>query len=319
MEPTSPAIPAPPGPPPAPAPPRKSATLFFLTLVLLFLPGLVAQSLSRAGGIAWSELFVFFLPPVIFAAGSNLRPVALLGLGRPRARELALAALVGVAAFLVANGVMALWSRLLPARVLRLFDVARVFDAPLGERIAIAVVASVLAPVCEETAFRGYLQRTIALRRSPAVAIAISALLFGVLHDPVRFPAVAVLGAVFGWLAWRSGSTWTAIMAHAVNNGLASGFVLAEGVPRGPEAEPPLRAVLFTLGFGALALSALMSAYRVATTPPPATAAVVLVDPGEPSTRFSPARVPDRLWAAAAIGIALLLAMLLAARLGRAS
>lgn len=310
-------LPEPPGPPPAAAPPRKSATLFFLSLVLLFLPGLVAQSLSRAWGLAWSEVFVFLLPPVIAAAGSNLRPGALLGLGRPRARHLVLAALVGVAAFLVANAVMALWMRLLPDRLLRLFDVAKVFDAPLGERLAIAFVASVLAPVCEETAFRGYLQRTLALRRSPAVAIAVAALLFAVLHDPVRFPAVAVLGAVFGWVAWRSGSTWPAITAHAVNNGLASSFVLAQGLPQGPAEEPPLRAVLLMLGFGAVALSLLLSAYRVATTPPPATAAVVLLDPAEPSTRFSPARIPDRLWAAVAVGIALLLAMLLAARLGR--
>jgi uncharacterized protein len=316
LDPSPPALPAPPGPPADPAPPRKSGTLFFLALVLLFAPGLLAQAVSRAGGLAWSEVFVFLLPPIVAAAGSNLRPGALLGLGSVRGRHVVLAALVGAAGFLVANGVMALWIRVLPERVLRTFDVSRVFDVPFREQVAIALIASVLAPLCEEAAFRGYLQRTLALRRSPAVAIGVSAVLFGVLHlDPVRLPALVVLGVVFGWLGWRSGSTWPAVTAHAANNGLASALVLATGLPETPPAEPPLQAVIFTLWLGVAGLVLLLAAYRAATpSPPPPSAAVVLRDAVDPSTRFSLARVPRPLWAAAAIGAVLLLVLVATAR-----
>ncbi len=315
---------APPPQPPAgeaaPEPFRKSGLLFFGTLVLLFGPGLLAQALHPAVGLAWSEAFVFLLPSVAAALGSNLRPVRYLGLSRPSGAHLGLAALVGGAGFLVANAVMALWVRVLPAGWTDRFDVGQLFDAPLGERIAIALVASLLAPVCEEVAFRGYLQRTLAIRRGPAVAVGASALLFAVLHiDPVRFPALVLLGVVFGWLAWRSGSTWTSVMAHAVNNGLASGFALAAGRPD-PGAElPPAGDVARALLAGTLALALLLRAYRNATPVPPVpTAAVALRDPADPSLRFRLARLPQSLWASASVGLTLLALMALLGPAGRA-
>ncbi|BDG01604.1 CPBP family intramembrane glutamic endopeptidase [Anaeromyxobacter oryzae] len=317
MDPTPPALPATPAPPPAPVAPRKSAGLFFLALVLLLLPGLVAQALSRAGGLVWTEVFVFLLPPVVAAVGSNLRPAPLLGLDRPRARHVVLGALVGAAGFLVANGVMLLWARVLPQWVLRAFDVSKVFDAPLAERVTIALVASVVAPVCEEVAFRGYIQRVLALRARAGAAIGASAVLFGLMHfDPVRLPALVLLGAVFGWLAWRAGSTWPAVAAHAMNNGLASGLVLAAGTPDAPAEQVPVVAVLQWLVFGMVSLGLLLRAFRTTTTPAPATDAIARIDPTDQSTRFSVARVPPRLWAFAAAGVALLLAML-AARVAR--
>lgn len=300
-------------PPPGPAPFRKSGLLFFGTLVLLFGPGLLAQSLHPAAGLAWSELFAFLLPAVAAALGSNLRAARYLGLTRARGVHLGLAALVGGAGFLTANALMALWVRLVPEGWADRFDVGRLFEAPLGDRIAIALVATLLAPLCEEVAFRGYLQRTLAIRRGPLVAVAASALLFAVLHlDPIRFPALIVLGLVFGWLSWRSGSTWSSVVAHAVNNGLASIFALASGRPD-PAAElPPAAEVARALAAGVVALALLLRAYRNATpVPPPPTEAVALRDPGDPSVRFRLARLPRSAWAAASLGLTLLAVMAL--------
>lgn len=300
-------------PPPGPAPFRKSGLLFFGTLVLLFGPGLLAQALHPAAGLAWSELFAFLLPAVAAALGSNLRAARYLGLSRARGVHLGLAALVGGAGFLTANALMALWVRLVPEGWADRFDVGRLFEAPVGERIAIALVATLLAPLCEEVAFRGYLQRTLAIRRGPVVAVAASALLFAVLHlDPIRFPALIVLGVVFGWLSWRSGSTWSSVVAHAVNNGLASTFALVSGRPD-PTAELPAAAdVARALATGTVALALLLRAYRNATpVPPPPTEAVVLRDPGDPSVRFRLARLPRSAWAAASLGLTLLAVMAL--------
>ncbi len=303
--------------PSAPAPFRKSGLLFYGTLVLLFGPGLLAQALHPSVGLAWSEAFVFLLPAVAAALGSNLRPVRYLGLSRPSGAHLGLSALVGGAGFLVANAVMALWIRLVPEGWTDRFDVGRLFDAPLGERVAIALVASLVAPVCEEIAFRGYLQRTLAIRRGPAVAVGGAAVLFATLHlDPVRFPALILLGSVFGWLAWRSGSTWTSVVAHAVNNGLASAFALAAGRPEPGADLPPVGEVARALAAGTIALALLLRAYRNATpVPPPPTAAVALRDPGDPSVRFRLSRLPQALWAAASLGLTLLAAMALIASL----
>jgi hypothetical protein len=309
----APPAPAPPfDSPPAPAPPfEKSGLLFFAALLFLFFPGLVAQWLDRTFGLAWSEVFVFLVPSLMAASGSNLDPLRYLGLARPRARELALGALVGGAGFLVANGVMALWARILPRSWLELFDLSQIFDAPLAVQVAIALVASLVAPLCEEVAFRGYLQRTLAIKHGPAVAVPAAALLFGLLHlDPVRFPALVLLGVLFGWLAWRSGSIWPAIAAHATNNGLASALALWAGAPDTQADASTPSDILRALAVGGVALALLLRAFRRATpAPPEPSEGLARRDVRDPSLRFRPWLVPRSLVATAAIGLALLAAL----------
>ena len=213
---------------PSTAPGRREALVFFAVLLLLALPDLFAQAADHVLGLAWSELFTMLLPAAIAAAGSNLRVPSYLGLDRPRAVPIALGALLGGAGFLAANGIMALWVMVLPPQVLRMFpDVGRIFEGPPLTRAVVVLVACLLAPLCEEAAFRGYLQRTLARAVGPAPAIALAALLFALRHlDPVRLPALVFLGALFGWLAWRTGSLWPAVAAHAANNACAVAVTL---------------------------------------------------------------------------------------------
>jgi membrane protease YdiL (CAAX protease family) len=220
--------------------------------------------------------------------------------------------LAGAAGYLFAGSLLSLTQRLFPARIFEAFDPSRLFEGPRSERLALAAVATLLAPACEEIAFRGYLQTTIGLRRGPAAAVAGAALLFALLHmNPVLFPALVVLGAVFGWLAWRARSIWPAVAAHAVNNGITSSLVLAG--PVAPSGPPPLSAVAAAMALGGFALLALGAIYRAVTPdPPPLSGALVLRDPGDPSIRFSPARVPSALAVATFAGAALLAALLAA-------
>lgn len=305
-------------PPPAPPAPQKSALAFFGVVLALFLPGVLAQTLHVFVGLVWSELFVFLLPALVLTTGSNLRAVPYLRLGRVRPATVVLGALCGAAGTLLAMAVMAAAQRVMPRSWIETFDLAKLFDRSLGERAVLALVATLLAPLCEEIAFRGYLQTTILVRRTPAVAIAGSTVLFAIIHlDPVRLPALLVLGSLFGWLAWRSGSLWPAIAAHAVNNGIVSLFALA--APRGAQQveNPPLLAIVGTLAIGAAALAPLLGAFRaVARGPVPPQAAIALRDPSDPSTRFRLRRVPAWLHVAMLVGAQLLLALLVAVRFG---
>jgi len=306
-------------PAPAPAPPSppagKSALAFFGVLLFLFLPGAVAQSVLLPAGLAWTQLFAFLLPAVVVATGSNLRPGAYLKLGPVRPAALLAAAAAGVPAYLVAGATMVAVQRLLPASWVETFDPARLFAGPAWERGLLAAVAVLLAPPCEEIAFRGFVQTSLALRRSPAVAIAGSALLFALLHfDPVRLPAIFLLGTLFGWLTWRAGSVWPAVAAHAVNNAVTSALVFTVGIP---DEQPTAAAVAGTLALGLALLAPAMFAFRAATPrPPPAGAAVVLRDPADPSTRFSPARVPAPLARAALVGLFALALLVIAGTAG---
>jgi hypothetical protein len=57
------------------------------------------------------------------------------------------------------------------------------------------------------------------------MAVIISAILFAAFHlDPFRFVPVLLLGFLLGYLALRSGSVYTSMLSHIINNGLA--FIL---------------------------------------------------------------------------------------------
>jgi membrane protease YdiL (CAAX protease family) len=80
----------------------------------------------------------------------------------------------------------------------------------------------VVAPIVEELLFRGYLQTALTRRMKPWMAIAISSAVFGAIHfQPLAFPILALLGAVFGYLYHRTGSLKVNIALHMANNAFA--------------------------------------------------------------------------------------------------
>jgi membrane protease YdiL (CAAX protease family) len=84
------------------------------------------------------------------------------------------------------------------------------------------VMSAASAGVCEETGFRGYMQRPIELRHGPSPAIVVSSLLFMLLHLTKGWaligmvPIVLGAGALLGLLAWTSGSLIPGIIAHTL-------------------------------------------------------------------------------------------------------
>jgi membrane protease YdiL (CAAX protease family) len=292
----------------APLAGTKSALAFTGVLLALLLPALLAQRGSPVLGLAATQLAVFLLPALAATAGSNLRLAPYLRLRRARPGLVVLGALAGAAGYVTSGAVMAIAQRLLPRGWVETFDIARLFEAPTWERWALAGLAALAAPVCEELTFRGYVQTTLALRRRPGAAIAAGALLFATIHlDPVRFPALLVLGGVFGWLTWRAGSIWPSVAAHATNNGIAAALLLATGPPDRGDV-PTVSQLAGTLALGAVALALFLARYRAATpSPPPASEALSLADPSSPSIAWSPRRVPTALAVAALAAVASLL------------
>ena len=85
--------------------------------------------------------------------------------------------------------------------------------------IALWVVLSITAGICEETIFRGYLQRQfIGWTHSTVVGVVVSGAIFGAAHiygGGKRAVVIAVYGMLFGSLAaWRR-SLKPGMMAHA--------------------------------------------------------------------------------------------------------
>jgi membrane protease YdiL (CAAX protease family) len=81
------------------------------------------------------------------------------------------------------------------------------------------VILAILPSCCEELLFRGALQTALLRGRSPARAIALGSVIFAAYHlDLARFPGQMAAGLGLGWLAWRAGSIWPGVVAHAVTN-----------------------------------------------------------------------------------------------------
>ena len=92
---------------------------------------------------------------------------------------------------------------------------------PMDIVINVLIIA-VLPAICEELCFRGALQRIlIHCTKNPWAGIIITAVLFSALHLQFQgFLPRMFLGIVLGALYWYSGSLWTSILAHFVNNGV---------------------------------------------------------------------------------------------------
>jgi hypothetical protein len=79
---------------------------------------------------------------------------------------------------------------------------------------------AIMAPVVEELLFRGAIQgHMLRIGYSPILAICLSALVFGIVHfNPAQSFFAFLLGLVFGWLYYRTGSVIPGMVAHAINN-----------------------------------------------------------------------------------------------------
>ena len=53
----------------------------------------------------------------------------------------------------------------------------------------------------------------------PAVAIVVSAIIFGVIHaNPAQIFFAFILGLIFGWMYYRTGSILPSVVGHVLNN-----------------------------------------------------------------------------------------------------
>ncbi len=101
----------------------------------------------------------------------------------------------------------------------------RLFEAipdTTGNTILLFVAVAILAPIAEELVFRGFLQNSLMHHMPPFAAIALASVIFAAIHfDFYAFPALAALGAAFGYLYYKTGSLRVNIAMHVINNALA--------------------------------------------------------------------------------------------------
>lgn len=93
----------------------------------------------------------------------------------------------------------------------------------LSRNVLGVLSVAVLAPLLEEVLFRGAIQGLLMrLFGRPWPAIIVAALIFGVFHmNPVQIVYATLLGIIFGWIYYRTGSLLSVIVGHVLNNSFA--------------------------------------------------------------------------------------------------
>ena len=94
---------------------------------------------------------------------------------------------------------------------------------PLLTVVLVTAMASLVSPICEEIAFRGYAQQILESRFSGAVAVILSSLLFMLAHanHGLYWPKLTVyflVGVVFGAIALLTNSILTTLPVHIVGD-----------------------------------------------------------------------------------------------------
>lgn len=80
-----------------------------------------------------------------------------------------------------------------------------------------------LGPIMEEVFHRGIVTRLLLRKYRPWVAIAVSGLIFAIVHlNPAQFIPAFTSGMFYAWLYYRTHSLWPGIVLHVLNNGFAA-------------------------------------------------------------------------------------------------
>lgn len=195
--------------------------LFSLVVIIFLYIGTRVQRWNVNYGVLITEFGLILLPPLLFLLFSRFDVRKVMRINNPGIVNLLL--IFGIMIFsLPVIGVLNLLNFWI---IKQIFGSYEVFQAPIsteswGLLVGIFVIG-VSAGICEEVLFRGVIQR--GLEKFGAVkSIFITAFLFGLMHmDFQRFLGTFILGALLGYMTYKSNSLFSSIFAHFANNSIA--------------------------------------------------------------------------------------------------
>jgi membrane protease YdiL (CAAX protease family) len=98
------------------------------------------------------------------------------------------------------------------------------------EFLAIVIVIAITPAICEEFLFRGFVLSNFEKVTKPAAAIFFSGLLFALFHfHPFNLIPLIILGVYLSFTVYHSGSIYTAIICHFINNFISAVAVYVYG------------------------------------------------------------------------------------------
>ncbi len=203
------------------------ALSFVISIVLGLMPGgmeLYSQPIFQWSYQIAASLFMFTIPFLLVPAmaKTKLRRVFAAGPVRPGLFISLVCLAMGVAA--LGNYGSGLLGQITDSLGIEGADISDLGtpEGPLGFLLML-VGASVVPALVEEFAMRGIVLGVVRQRLGDTLGIFVSAFLFALMHGNVALlPFTFAGGLVFAYITVYSGSIWPAVVAHFINNFLAT-------------------------------------------------------------------------------------------------
>jgi len=203
--------------------------VLFVFLGLVFLTfGAYIQSVNFDIGIFVTEYGIVLLPVIIYG---YYRKIDLKKALRLKPLKLkVLLKIIGLSLFLVP---IIGFGNVVVTTILNFFDLVIVYEIPTAQSMTdffkYSFLIAVSAGICEEVFFRGMVLNAYESHTNRRFALFMSAILFGVFHYNIQnLVGPILLGFIFAYLVYITGSIYSAIIAHGLNNWVSviAGFIL---------------------------------------------------------------------------------------------
>ena len=207
-------------------PPWEAALVIIVTFfVTAFLGAAILLTLGYGAAGVIGEIAILIVP-LIYLLSKRINIKSYVGINlQPKYILIGLAS--GALLFLLNIAVSAALS-FLPSQTVEQTNLDILNNSSTTPGFIMIAASLALAGVCEEFAFRGFLQNTLNRRYSFVPAVLVSALVFGIFHfDPQGTYIVSafILGLALGYIYHRTNYV-TSATAHATMNLIVFAFVL---------------------------------------------------------------------------------------------
>ncbi|HPS38945.1 MAG TPA: ABC transporter permease subunit/CPBP intramembrane protease [Candidatus Cloacimonadota bacterium] len=204
--------------------PYNGILYFSIALIVLYYLGSYWQARDLFSGLIETEIIIIALPVLLTLKLLRLKPKEVLRLKIPKWKSFLFIPFIAISAQIIASIISQLINIIFPFPEKYIDALSHLYN--MNEPSWKVFLAIALLPgICEELLFRGFLIRFFE-KYSLRWAVVISAILFAAFHlDPFRFVPVLLLGLLLGYLAVRSGSIYSSMFSHLINNGMAFALV----------------------------------------------------------------------------------------------
>ena len=200
---------------------KSARNLFLLTIGLVVVIGGIAQFYYKWLGLALTEILLILTPVLLYIYKRKLSFKNILRLNHKGMTVPVLVAIVlGILVWPVG-----IWAQL---NLMELFYGKDADLLPslnkLGEANMLYrfIVMGVIAAICEEFLFRGYIQSAFEKNMSVRKSIVWTAILFSLYHlDPATIISLFPLSILLTWVCWKFNSIFPSIALHFSNNFLS--------------------------------------------------------------------------------------------------